>query len=502
MLSALRLAVSHRSAGNRQGQGVDVRSVRRTFGDRIPHVATALIVGGIAALAISLPQVAVAAVRPAANPNPHTSTYVGTAGTTVVNVNTDTCAGCHRAHTAQNALLLPTNGAQSDLCFTCHDGTGASSDVQTEFASAPQNDPTTASYFRHDATAVNSGHTLSSNNEFGGVLNRHSVCTDCHNPHSTADVNAATPVDGVAWPISGRLSNVAFVSVDNTTTPITYTFSSSGPASTPAYEYQVCFKCHSNFTVLPTNTSGKPSQDMLDAAAEFNPANASYHPIEAAGKNTTLAMGLSLSGTSTYKLWTFTASQTVRCTNCHADPLFTAGSPTANADLPSHTSSFRGILVQNYQDRVLNARGAAYNGANYALCYTCHTDKPFANGTTANNNLGNAATNFIVGNSNLHRYHMSQISGSGGGGLSIDVPGDGQGNALCAECHFRPHSTKFPTGGQASNSRLVNFAPDVTGNNFAAPVWNVNTSTNTVSCDLTCHGKQHNAADMTYTWVP
>jgi predicted CXXCH cytochrome family protein len=39
----------------------------------------------------------------------------------------DRCAGCHRAHTAQDSYLLKT--AQTSLCETCHDGTGATTDV-------------------------------------------------------------------------------------------------------------------------------------------------------------------------------------------------------------------------------------------------------------------------------------------------------------------------------------------------------------------------------------
>jgi predicted CXXCH cytochrome family protein len=44
----------------------------------------------------------------------------------------DTCAGCHRAHTAQGPLLL-TAASDDALCLTCHGaaGTGATTDVMT-----------------------------------------------------------------------------------------------------------------------------------------------------------------------------------------------------------------------------------------------------------------------------------------------------------------------------------------------------------------------------------
>jgi predicted CXXCH cytochrome family protein len=42
----------------------------------------------------------------------------------------DSCAGCHRAHTAQGAMLLKSS--EEDLCLTCHgsSGVGASTDVE------------------------------------------------------------------------------------------------------------------------------------------------------------------------------------------------------------------------------------------------------------------------------------------------------------------------------------------------------------------------------------
>ena len=41
----------------------------------------------------------------------------------------DGCAGCHRAHTAQGPKLLKDGATQDQFCFTCHDGSGAETDV-------------------------------------------------------------------------------------------------------------------------------------------------------------------------------------------------------------------------------------------------------------------------------------------------------------------------------------------------------------------------------------
>ncbi len=65
----------------------------------------------------------VAALPAFADGGPHImTTNNGTTGLTA-----DTCAGCHRAHTATAAGLL--NNEQPDLCLDCHNGTKATTDV-------------------------------------------------------------------------------------------------------------------------------------------------------------------------------------------------------------------------------------------------------------------------------------------------------------------------------------------------------------------------------------
>lgn len=67
-----------------------------------------------------------AAVPVLADGGPHVSTINnGSTGITA-----DSCAGCHRAHTAQAANLLVTE--EANLCLTCHGttGTGATTDVE------------------------------------------------------------------------------------------------------------------------------------------------------------------------------------------------------------------------------------------------------------------------------------------------------------------------------------------------------------------------------------
>jgi predicted CXXCH cytochrome family protein len=420
---------------------------------------------------------------------------------------TNACAVCHNIHAAQAPSLM-IKASQSTLCFLCHNGTGASTDVQAQYVDPllPVNVPAKGEYYSHNAL-VPSTNTQSALNEFGGVSNRKSQCSNCHNPHQASTSNSTEKTDpttnkAIGWTAPGQLAGVSGVSVANgaANSAPTYTFL-DGAANPVTLEYQLCFKCHSGFTTLLPANPGAPSTDALDKGAEFNPANASFHPIEAAGTNQTAKMNDSLAGAGTtgsspYKLWNFSTTSTIRCLNCHADgtiPNSTAA-VSPGVDLSDHTSGNRGILLRPYKDRVLKSAGEPYSAANFALCFVCHAEAPFDNATSPNNAV---ATNFP-----LHGQHLSGVAmmsaGDASKGTDIDTSGAGQGLAICAECHFRSHSTTFKVGSQAvDGSRLVNFAPDVTP--AADPThpggvisWTPNL-TGGGSCTLTCHGVAHNA---------
>jgi predicted CXXCH cytochrome family protein len=69
-------------------------------------------------------------VGPAAADNgPHVSTAVGAGQTALItNAGGGRCASCHRTHTAKAEFLL--KAAQPALCYTCHAGAGASTNVK------------------------------------------------------------------------------------------------------------------------------------------------------------------------------------------------------------------------------------------------------------------------------------------------------------------------------------------------------------------------------------
>ncbi len=379
----------------------------------------------------------------------------------------DQCARCHRSHTAASGNILPTPAPQSNVCFGCHDSSGSNKNISSQYSGIPANNPSTSSFYSHAATVVTT-HTVAVNDEFKGVLNRHSECGDCHNSHASNSTLAASTPSG--FTASGALRNVAGVSGTNTW------------KDAITYEYELCYKCHSSYTTLLSYT--KESYKKLDKAVEFEPTNPSYHPIESAGKNNTPQMNNSLAGTSPYKLWNLTTGSVVRCTNCHGDYRLAnpASPPALGARLAPHTSTYRGLLMNNLRDRVLKPKGEAYNAADSALCYQCHGEAPFKDKS------GNLRSD---SNFRFHGYHVIDIygdPGNGGASTDIDTPGAGQGNAICSECHYRPHGQTTGARGNAGGTRLVNFAPNVSPSSSGRLEWNAGTG----SCYLSCHGKDHN----------
>lgn len=145
----------------------------------------------------------------------------------------------------------------------------------------------------------------------------------------------------------------------------------------------------------------------------------------------------------------------------------------------THTASGSGLLPAAYRAEPLRAAGEAYRAADFGLCWTCHasTQKAIEDVTGAT-----PGTNFAA-----HGLHLKGIAGYGSGGTDIAVPGAGQGNALCAECHANLHATSSAERG------LVRFAPDVEPYNGQPISYDATTGT----CLLTCHGVAHDGATIT-----
>jgi len=155
-------------------------------------------------------------------------------------------------------------------------------------------------------------------------------------------------------------------------------------------------------------------------------------------------------------------------------------SDTCAACHASHRASDASLLPGAYRASPLRSTGEAYRAADFSLCFSCHSG---AQETAIEDASGaSTGTNFPG-----HGFHLMSIDGYSSGsaaGTDITVPGDGQGNALCAECHYNLHGTTGDTRG------LVKFAPDV----VAYGGLPISYDTTTGTCTLTCHGVGHDGA--------
>lgn len=273
-------------------------------------------------------------------PTPPPRTEAGAAGK---------CVNCHDPHGwADRAGTIPALAVAREeaLCLACHDGAPASTNIGSDL-----NKP-----YRHPVTTYSGRHKgpLESRPEDFAVTpldNRHAECADCHNPHAAAaDRGAPPPLPR----LSRRNFGVSRVLVQNggPGTRPTYSFVAGSDTLTgPIAEYQLCFKCHSSWTTQPTGQS--------DLALELNPANASYHPVEAAGRDVSIAAGAFAAGWS--------ASSLTQCGDCH-------GSDFIGAPRGPHGSSYRHLLSRPYE-----ASPQQRSMTSDELCFACHAYDVYAN---------------------------------------------------------------------------------------------------------------------------
>jgi predicted CXXCH cytochrome family protein len=244
------------------------------------------------------------------------------------------CDDCHNPHGVRDRDgVIPSMLAvrQPDVCTGCHDGSRAA-DIRSQLSKS----------YVH------------------GTLTRHADCSDCHNVHQVIQDPAPSSTDP-----SNRLAGVSRVQVVN-----------GGAGVVPAYrllasddpgevkESEVCFKCHSSYVKQPLGQS--------DLARLTNPANPSFHPIQAAGKNPRIDPRSFVND--------FGPDSTVTCSNCH-------GSDDATVKGP-HGSAYRYLLKKSQDDLCFDCHSrdtyiagapgsrfeghALHAGAQRVACFACH----------------------------------------------------------------------------------------------------------------------------------
>jgi predicted CXXCH cytochrome family protein len=294
------------------------------------------------------------------------------------------CVNCHDPHGKSDASgLIPSmNFAREEaLCLPCHDGSPAAKNVASQFQKVYRHPITTSGKHSESEAGDPTKFAASPTN------NRHSECADCHNPHEAAR-DLAAPTAPTA---SNRLLGTSRIRVTNGTAGTKPVYTYLGPADTsPASEYQLCFKCHSSWTTQPATAT--------DLGVLLNPNNRSFHPVEGQGKNS-IAAGAFVTG------WTW--DRLTYCTDCHTSDDTTVRGP--------HGSAYPYILKKPY-----TANPAFRITASTELCFDCHTYNVYAYGKASN------ATK------NLSRWngHGSHVDGH---------------QASCYSCHATHGATTLPT---------------------------------------------------------
>jgi predicted CXXCH cytochrome family protein len=279
------------------------------------------------------------------------------------------CGNCHQVHGWPDRLK-PTNAypallveQEENLCYTCHDGSPLTKNIRANFAKTYTH-PVSLSG-RHSIKAEGSPADY-------GTSNRHSECTDCHNPH-VLTTDAAAPAAPAA---AGALRGVARVSVQNlTSSNVVYVYR---PASdpTPVREYELCFTCHSAWTTQPAGQS--------NLAADLNDRNPSYHPVEGPGKNTNINPNSFVNG--------WAATNLTFCTDCH-----TSDDPTIRGP---HGSTNRYLLKLPY-----TASSSGRTMATNEICFNCHRYDTYANNGASSTVKGYSRFN-PPNTSRGHTYHV------------------------------------------------------------------------------------------------
>ncbi len=275
---------------------------------------------------------------------------------TYTTVADNACENCHAPHTAGGPARIMNFQNEEDNCLYCHNGNVAAKNIQSQLTKT----------FKHNVYGYTGIHD---ENELAAPAAKHVECEDCHNPHAVNNTTATAPF------VKG--SNVGVKGVDLNGTPV-------NPAQ---YEYQICFRCHADNQVVQRYT--QRYRGVGNSRLDFSSTNVSYHPVEAAGQNTSM----------TSLLAPLSVTSKIYCSDCHASD--GSGSPAG-----PHGSSNVGILKFAYDTARFPMLGTGWTGADlnmhWPLCFSCHN---LSNVTTVHNNISGGHFLKYVGCNTCHDPH-------------------------------------------------------------------------------------------------
>jgi predicted CXXCH cytochrome family protein len=382
------------------------------------------------------------------------------------------CTSCHDAHDDSfgNFLVMPNVGSQ--LCIQCH--------TQPSWSSSPHSTSTrTWNGAGTDPWPLRSWSTVAENGcenchlphaDAGGPrllanATEDHTCAACHNGNvavdnvmaafaaasihpiaassrvhdpaepavianrhvECSDCHDAHAARGGADPLQGALANVRGVDINGVTVV---------PIRNTS---ELCFRCHGDSPGAPVART--PRQlTQVNTRLEFQPTNPSFHPVGSPGRNTDVPSLIAPLSTASV----------IQCSSCHNSN--TAPSVGGTGAEGPHGSAYAPLLARRYDTAVNTPESPAA----YATCYACHDRTSILSDSSFKE----------------HRKHIVDES----------LP--------CNACHD-PHGISAVQGNATNNSNLINFDISLVQANGNGLLRFRDTGRFHGSCDLLCHGKQH-----------
>jgi len=431
------------------------------------------------------------------------------------------CTTCHNPHVQSvdkvSANFLVVDGANGQLCLTCHDPNRITSGQSNALA----NWPTSV-----HATAANSVSNQPSVGSYRNVAQN--ACVSCHMPHNAPGAArllrgpneqaciachaGGTNVSPPAPNVFAEFSKIAhpFPSGQNTHDP-------TETAVLNQNRHATCVDCHSPhapkqvaaFPVPPGIRASQNGIEGISASDGITVVSPAINQFE----NCLRCHGTS-TGKATNPLFGYLQTPTVSS----GDPLNVIAqfSVTATSSHPVMHDRSSAFAQPSLRTAMLNLDGITLGRqmSSRILCTDCHNSDD-------NREFGGTGPNGPHGSKYWHllerRYEFSQAPVAGqpitnlypNPDLSVAGP-----YAMCAKCHdlnqvmsntsFSEHAHHINDGvscsvchsghgvgtqsGTISGERLVNFDASVVAPNGAKPI-SYNRATN--SCTLVCHGQAH-----------
>ena len=384
------------------------------------------------------------------------------------------CTSCHDPHNNNNGKFLVMANIASALCNACHvknNWTVTAHSTSSKTWNGVSPDPWTTT----DATTVAGNacenchvpHNAGGHQRILKYVAEEDNCYACHNGHvaakniqtefSKSSRHPIVDTQGVHQPAESAVVNTRHVEcadchnshAANASNPLNGVSGIDilgSPVTQVTQSHQLCFRCHGDSLNKPAALTARRIQ-QTNVRLEFNTGNPSYHPVAGAGKNPNVPSLIS----------PLTASSQISCLSCHNNNTNPANGGTGPNG--PHGSTYRPLLERQY----ITADNTSESASNYALCYKCHSRTSI---------LGDQSFS-------LHNKH---ISGE---------------RTPCNVCHD-PHGISSTQGNSTNNTHLINFDTSVVTSNNMGSAEFIDKGTFSGSCNLSCHGENHNHIKFDY----